>query len=736
VTQVEGSEKRPKTLRRLYELAASISIRGKIVLPYLILTLLVTAIGLYVVTNLVVTSLDERLTNQLLEAGRVVSDSMARWEMDHLESARAVAFTVGLTDALKAGDRERAVALAQPAAAVRSVESLIITNAQGQVVVHGMRQDDGTFEIIEEPFDASGLWMVQALLDAGDPNGLPKRSLGIHLLDQRYYYLTAIPIPLDEQVTGVVIVGTSLDTLLPHLKLTSLADVTIYHNDGKAIGSTFTLADPPESKANTLAELSITPESYQSILSNINVTTGENVETRDRSYRLARGPLRVGNDSLGVFSVALPTNFIVEQRATNRNVYIAVFVTTMLGVVIVGYVIAQLIIRPLSSLVQTSQAVADGNLEQRTGIVRGDEIGFLAETFDEMTGRLADRTRALEETLGRMKAILSSIGDGVLLEDLEQNLIPLNAAAEFMLQEMADNFLLGPLRELTSENPGGALDQQPTWPADQRRFEVGKKVLSAHSAAVRTEDGEHLGTVIVLRDVTAEAEADRVKNAFVAHVSHELRTPLTAIKGYSELMLIGATGLISSEQQGFLKTIHHHTESLVNMINTLLDFSEIEAWDRLKLNRYPVQLSTLVEETVEPWYPEMKEKGLDFKVDISENLPVVNADNKRLTWVIVNLIRNAWQYTPSGGCVTVRLYEQNGNIVLDVQDTGVGISKGDQQKLFSRFYRVADTTQIRGIGLGLYVAKAIIDGHEGKIQVRSEEGAGSTFSVIMPVLKE
>jgi signal transduction histidine kinase/HAMP domain-containing protein len=568
--------------------------------------------------------------------------------------------------------------------------------------------------------------MVQALLDAGDPNGLPRRSLGIHLLDQRYYYFTAIPVPLDERVVGVVIVGTSLDTLLPHFKLTSLADVTIYHDEGKAIGSTFTLADPPESKANTLTELSITPESYQSILSSVNVTTGENVEIRDRSYRLARGPLRVGNDSLGVFSVALPTNFIVEQRATNRNIYIAVFVTTMLGVVVVGYAIAQLIIRPLSSLVRTSQAVADGDLEQRTGIVRGDEIGFLAETFDEMTGRLADRTRALEETLGRMKA---------MLEDLEQNLIPLNAAAEFMLQEMAENFLLGPLRELTSGNPGGALDQ-PTWPADQRRFEVGKKVLSAQSAAVRTEDGEHLGTVIVLRDVTAEAEADRVKNAFVAHVSHELRTPLTAIKGYSELMLIGAAGPTSSEQQGFLKTIHNHTESLVNMINTLLDFSEIEAWDRLKLNRYPVQLSTLLEETIEPWYPEMEEKGLDFKVDISENLPVVNADNKRLTWVIVNLIRNAWQYTPSGGCVTVRLYEQNGNVVLDVQDTGVGISKEDQQKLFSRFYRVADTTQVRGIGLGLYVAKAIIDGHEGKIQVRSEEGAGSTFSVIMPVLKE
>jgi signal transduction histidine kinase len=338
-------------------------------------------------------------------------------------------------------------------------------------------------------------------------------------------------------------------------------------------------------------------------------------------------------------------------------------------------------------------------------------------TFDETTRRLAERTRALEETLGRMEAILSSIGDGVLLEDLHHNFIPLNDAAKTMLQNMADHFLVGDLEELVIENPDEEVSPPDPWFIERRRFEVGSRV-------------------IVLRDVTAEAEADRLKDAFVAHVSHELRTPLTAIKGYSELMLIGAIGALEDEQRHFVKTIHHHTETLVNMINTLLDFSEMEARGKLNLNRHPMQLSALVEEITEPWYLQMDDKRLAFSVEISDDLPQVSADVKRLQWVIENLVRNAWQNTSEGGSVNVRLHEQNGNVVLDVTDTGIGISAHDQQQLFTRFYRVETAANIRGIGLGLYVSKAVIEAHGGKIRVSSKRGVGSTFSLILPALRE
>ncbi len=712
-----------------------LNIRSKIILPYLLLTLAVAIVGTYVVTNLVFSSLDERLTNQVLEAGRAVSDSLVRQELDQAQSARAVALTVGLADALQAGDREKVAGLALPIASVGAVECLVVFDTQGQEVLHALRQEDGTLETLGTQFSAPP-WMVRALLAQGDRNALPTRGLGVHPADGRYYYFTALLVPRGTGVAGVAVVGTSLDTLLPRFQSSSLAHVVIHTDGGRAIASTFTLGERPSEAAVLLEALSIPPDTYERVLNSMDSSLGENVEIRGRPYRLARGPLRIGSGRLGVFTVALPSNFVVQAGVTNRNTYALVFTAAVAGVVVMGYLIAQRITRPLNRLVRVSQAVADGNLEQRTGIISTDEIGTLAATFDEMTHRLADRTRTLEETLSRLRAILSSIGDGVVLENKEGEFIPLNSAAETLLQDMASDFVHSPLRELslTQSEQSADLPLSP-WLLERRRFQVGRRVVSVHSAAVRMSDGELLGTVIVLRDVTAEVEAEQLKDAFVAHVSHELRTPLTAIKGYSELMLSSGTTL-DQQQREALETIVRHTDNLVAMINSLLDFSEIEADGRLKLLPRPVQLADLVREIAEDWQPQMVEKSLAFRIEAPTDLPRVSADARRLRWAIINLVRNAWQYTPTGGSVTLRLSARDNKVILDVVDTGIGISPEDQQRLFRRFYRVTEATygEVRGVGLGLYVTKAIVEAHGGEVRVASRKGAGSTFSVILPAL--
>lgn len=722
----------------------TLNIRGKIILPYLILTLIVAVIGTYVVTSLVAGSLDERLTNHLLEAGRVVSDSMARHEASHLESARLIAFTRGLAEALQAGDAESVAALAQPAAVGLGVECLMIVHADGRQMLHLMREEDGTYRVLEEQFSTSELGMVQSLLAAGDVNGLPQRGLGLYPATGRYYYFTSIPVPLQGELVGVVSVGTSLETLLALFKATSLADVILHLDDGKAVATTFAFPDQPADTAALLDQLSISPQLYDEVLYSVGSTIGENIRIRGRWYRLARSPLRVGDQTLGVFTVALPSHFIVRAGTTSRNTYALLFSAVMVSVIVIGYLVSQRITRPLGRLVSTSQAVAEGDLQRRTGIGTADEIGVLAATFDEMTQRLEERTSRLKELLqahkeaaGGMRAILSSIGDGVLLEDLEGNFHPLNAAARSLLDEMATHFLLGPLREVPPQKERPGLDQPNPWLLEHRRFQVGEKALSVHSAAVRTDEGEHLGTVIVLRDITAEVEAEHLKDAFVAHVSHELRTPLTAIKGYSALLLAGAGGTLQEEQCAFLRTISRHTDNLMAMINTLLDFSEMEAGGRLGLQRRPLLLSALVEEIAQEWRPQMDESGLTFQVEVCGDLPPVNADPRRLRWALNNLVRNAWQYTPSGGRVTLRLAVRDGRVVLDVEDTGIGIPPEDQQRLFSRFYRVAraEDDVVRGLGLGLYVTRAIIEAHGGEIRVSSRVGMGSTFTVLLPALE-
>ncbi len=741
------------------KLAASIGTR--IILPYLLLTLAVAAVGAYVVTNLVTGSLQERFHNQLLDAGRAVSEGMVRYEEERLEILRTVAGTKGVAEGLAAGDEEALAALVpQIIKNSRSIEAVELLDARG-IEIYGWQHPSG--QAIDAGETRSGadytrLEDVRLVLDGFVDEFGEKRAL----LTQTPYGLMIFTVgPVyrsggSREVIGAVMVGTYVHRVLVEASESAVAKVTLYDEDGTVIDTTLgggqegiaeSLREPSEQYDTILKLLQESGGRYQVVVSKAGEEVPlKQVDVLNQQYVLAFGDWRLRGQSFGLFSVALPSNFIVTTATFSRNMLSVIFSIATIAVFTIGFLIARRITRPLNRLVETSVAVAAGDLEQRTGIQSKDEIGSLASSFDVMTVKLSERNRQLVEQASKLEAILDSIADGVIVLDTEGQVVTSNPAAQRVLADMSSDFSTAPMRELTDGSlvsaaqgtDGTEISQLPELTKLQgpRRYQVGSRVLSALAAPVVTPGGDQLGSVVVLRDITREVEADRLKDQFITGISHELRTPLTAIKGYSELLMMTSQNNLDERRLEFVRTIGENASQLLHHINELIDISQIHA-GTLGLDKERLRFSELVGEVVESWRERMETKGLSLRARLSGGGVWVYGDRSRLVWAMDNLLSNAYNYTLAGGRITVRVYRENSEACVDVSDTGVGVAAADQPYLFTRFFRANNelTFGVRGVGLGLFITRAIVEAHGGRVWAQSELSVGSTFSLALPVVE-
>jgi PAS domain S-box-containing protein len=374
----------------------------------------------------------------------------------------------------------------------------------------------------------------------------------------------------------------------------------------------------------------------------------------------------------------------------------------------------------------------------------------LYELIRDQAERLGSMLRKEQEEASRSQAILEAVADGVVVTSPQNKITFLNKSAVNILGLSAEKMVGQPLDAFGGIFGKAASTWMQTinnWSSDPASHQVGDsyaeqleledgRIALVHLAPVILQN-DFLGTVSIFRDVTHEVEVDRLKSEFVATVSHELRTPMTSIRGYVDILLMGAAGALNENQTHFLQIVKNNTERLNILVNDLLDISRIES-GRVTLSPQPVNLRDVAEDVLADALRRSQEekKPIAFALDAVRDLPRVYGDAERIRQVIGNLVDNAYRYTPKNGQVTVRVHASNGNHVqVDVQDTGVGIPLEDQDRIFDRFFRGEDPLVLAtpGTGLGLAIVKQLVEMHNGRIWIQSEgSGKGSTFSFTLP----
>jgi len=508
------------------------------------------------------------------------------------------------------------------------------------------------------------------------------------------------------------------------------ARVTVVDSSGRVLAESQHDPETIENHANR-------PEIQQALASGAGQSVRHSATLdRDLVYRAVRYD-RPGASPV-VIRMALPLAQVEESVSElRRRIYVASLVVLLLGGMF-SLVYFRMFAARIERLKGFSDRVALGDLRPMPSEGPRDEIAELSDSLNE-TAAWMDRTiRSLSGERNRSSAILRSMVEGVAVIDAQERIVFCNRAfsevwnldsaaieGRPVIEAVRNPDLLG-LTRRALQGEEGLRSEIAMGIVQQRSFSVTATPVIALEGALT--GGAPTGAVLVLHDVSELRRLERVRHDFVANVSHEFKTPLTAIQGFAETLLSGALEDPRNNRR-FLEIIRDHATRLAVLTDDLLKLARIEA-GKLEVQFGPVQLAEVIERCVETSQFKAARKRITLEIDLPPNLPLVYGDASLLRDVVQNLLDNAVQYTPETGRVRISARADQGQAVVGVDDTGIGIPLADQERIFERFYRVdaARSREAGGTGLGLSIAKHIVEAHGGRLWVESEVGHGSKFS--------
>lgn len=432
-----------------------------------------------------------------------------------------------------------------------------------------------------------------------------------------------------------------------------------------------------------------------------------------------------------------------KQYQEISNIAVIFVTATLLAIaiaIVVSVLIAHSITQPIGEMQEQALRIARGDYSHKVEINAKDELGQLAESFNQLAERIEETQEAMEAERNRLDSVLTHMTDGVVATDRRGKVITINEMALSLLslkQEDAIGQSILTLFQLDEEYSLRSLLENTKEMLIERPSPVPHfqdLILRVDFSMIRRESGFISGLVAVLHDVTEQEKTEQERRDFVSNVSHELRTPLTSMRSYLEALEDGAWKDPEIAPH-FLQVTLEETDRMIRMINDLLNLSKMDSGNA-QMQMELVNFNNLVNFVLDRFDMMVTSQNKDYQIkrEFTKRDLWLEIDTDRLIQVIDNIMNNAIKYSPDGGTVTVRLIETHNHIILSITDEGIGIPRKDLNKIFDRFYRVdkARARQQGGTGLGLAISREVLKAHGGSIWVESRENQGSTFYVSLP----
>jgi two-component system phosphate regulon sensor histidine kinase PhoR len=462
-------------------------------------------------------------------------------------------------------------------------------------------------------------------------------------------------------------------------------------------------------------------------------------EPLEQGFYYAAVPIVAADTALGVARVGRALSDLNQAQADRQLALLMNCFGVLAALLLIGIYPGWRKGESLEDVTLSTEAIAQGDFERRVAESRALGMKRLADAINQMARNSARRVSILTADRNRLATIFTGMVEGVIDVDQKQNIIHINDAAAALLGVNRDRCMGKPLwQEVRNQKITQAFDEAiRSRSAIKGRIDYPREsdqlVIDIYVASLSDDQGEPIGAVLVLHDVTELKHLERIRTDFVANASHELKTPITAIRGLSETV-VGDDNVERSTLVQFMERIHLQSIRLSQLVTDLMTISRLEG-DQNPSDFTLLNFSDLVNRALTASHAAAEQKHHRVTATLPPHKVEVYGDRQHLSQLIDNLVDNAIKYTPEKGQIQVRLRVEDGEMVLDVEDSGIGISPQYQQRVFERFYRVdkARSQSLGGTGLGLSIVKNIAEKHNGNVSVISQLGVGSIFTFRMPL---